>query len=81
MTADQQQVKMIEEEIKRRAYTLNTAKTVAVSTDAYWIPIDENTPRGVKLQLLGDGGVAIYSAYFGDPFWTHWCPLPKKQHD
>lgn len=59
-------------------HTINGAKTVAVATDTYWIPIDADTPRSVKLQLLGGGGVAIYSAYFGDPFWTHWCPLPKK---
>ena len=58
-------------------HTLNAAKTVAVATDVYWIPIDENTPRSVKLQLLGKGNVATYGTYFGDPFWTHWCPLPK----
>ena len=49
-----------------------------VDTEYFWIPIDEHTPRGAKLQLLGQGGVAIYSIYNGDKFWTHWCPLPKN---
>lgn len=59
------------------SHTINTNNTVAVSTDVFWKPIDQNTPRGVKLQLLGEGGVAVYGSYHGDKFWTHWCPLPK----
>ncbi len=62
-------------------HTINSAHTVAVSTDTYWIPIDEDTPRSVKLQLLGRGGVAHYGNYDGDDFWTHWCPLPKKRKE
>jgi hypothetical protein len=62
-------------------HTLNAAKTVAVSTDTFWIPIDKDTPRAVKLQLLGKGGVAHYGSYNGDDFWTHWCPLPKKRKE
>lgn len=58
-------------------HTLNTEATVAVSTEVYWIPVSSLTPRGVKLQLLGRGGVAAYSNYHGDPFWTHWQALPK----
>lgn len=60
-------------------HTLNSAHTVAVAIDTYWIPVDKNTPRGVKLQLLGHGGVATYGNYHGDKFWTHWCPLPKRK--
>ena len=59
-------------------YKLNKDASVAVATDYYWIPIDENTPRGVKLQLLGIGGVAVYGSWDGrSRFWTHWAPLPK----
>ena len=61
------------------SFTLNSGKTVAVATDVYWMPVDKDTPRGVKLQLLGKGGVAHYSKYNGAEFWTHWCPLPKKR--
>jgi len=60
-------------------HTINSTGTAAVATDYYWIPIDEHTPRGVKLQLLGKGGVAQYSNYHGDPFWSHWAPLPKRK--
>jgi len=62
-------------------HTINSTNTVAVATDTYWIPIDKDTPRGVKLQLLSIGGVAQYSVFNGDHFWTHWCPLPKKKND
>ncbi len=58
-------------------HTINTTHKVAVSTDTYWQAIG-TCPRGVKVQLLGKGNVATYGTYFGDQFWTHWCPLPKK---
>jgi len=60
-------------------HTLNNDKTVAVSTETYWMPVGAQTPRGVKVQLLGLGGVASYGVYNGDPFWTHWCPVPKRR--
>jgi hypothetical protein len=59
-------------------HTINNHHGVAVATDYYWIPVDNNTPRGVKLQLLTKGGVAVHGVYFGDEFYTHWTPLPKK---
>jgi hypothetical protein len=61
-------------------YKVNKQHGVAVATDYYWLPINEFTPRGVKVQLLGQGGVAVYGAWDGrSSFWTHWAPLPKKQ--
>ncbi len=53
---------------------------VAVSTSVYWLPIDENTPRNVKVLAIAReaSGVAqqaqipVHNAY-----WTHWFPLPK----
>ena len=72
-----QQIGCIKEQMSYLpSYALNAAKTVAVSTDVFWIPID-TAPRGVKIQLLGKGNVATYGTYYGDKFWTHWCPLPK----
>ena len=60
-------------------YTLNSTKTVAVATDTFWMPIDKDTPRSVKLQLLSIGGVAQYGNLQADTsFYTHWCPVPKK---
>ena len=72
-----QQIGCIKEQMSYLpSYALNAAKTVAVSTDVFWIPID-TAPRGVKIQLLGKGGVATYGTYYGDQFWLYWCPLPK----
>lgn len=66
-------------------HTLNTDKTAAVAQDYFWLPIDKDTPRGVKVLLLGRGGVAALGHYHykaGDTqFWTHWAPLPKRQPD
>ena len=59
-------------------HRLNTDKTVAVATDYFWIPIDADTPRSVKLQLLPVSGVAQYGNWDGkNKFYTHWAPLPK----
>ena len=54
--------------------------TVAVDTAYHWIPIS-SCPRGVKVQLLGKGGMAQYSIYQGDSFWTDWAPLPTNRKD
>jgi hypothetical protein len=60
-------------------HTLNNDKTVAVSPDQYWLKIDKDTPRGVKILLLGIGGVASIGQWDGkNKFWQGWVPLPKK---
>lgn len=52
---------------------------VAVDYDYFWLPMS-SCPRGVKLQLLNAGGVAVYGQYDGkSPFWQGWAPLPKKR--
>ena len=56
---------------------LNGEKTVAIDPEYHWREIDKDTPRGVKLQLINKRyGVAIYSQYMGDDYFTHWSPLP-----
>lgn len=50
---------------------------VAVDQDYFWQPM-ETCPRGVKVQLLGEGGVAVYGTYDGKTAWQGWAPLPKK---
>jgi hypothetical protein len=57
--------------------TLNHDKTVAVDLGVFWQRMD-TCPRGVKVQLLGRGGVASYSEFHGSKFWIGWCPLPSK---
>lgn len=54
-------------------------RQVAVDQNYCWRPIDQDTPRGTKLQLLGRGGVAVYSIYHANlPFWIKWAPLPSN---
>ena len=63
---------------------LNGEKTVAIDREYHWREIDKDTPRGVKLQLINKKyGVALYSHYMGDDYFTHWAPLPtfRKQNE
>lgn len=59
---------------------LSSCGTVAIDPVYHWKPIS-SCPRGVKVQLLGKGGVAQYGIYNGDPFWTDWAPLPTNRKD
>lgn len=56
---------------------LNSDQTVAVSTDYYWIEDMSTCPRNAKVQLLGQGGVAVYGEYHGELFWVSWAPCPR----
>lgn len=47
---------------------LNADRTVAVDREYYWQPIG-TCPRGVKVQLLGKGGVAVYGNYSANDFF------------
>ena len=80
MTEEDDEFERIEMENKFR---LDSTKAAVVSTDYYWIPIDANTPTGVKILLLGRGGVASLGQYIHRPgetqFWQFWAPLPRKQ--
>lgn len=57
--------------------TTNTAGTAVIDHAYHWKPIDSNTPRGAKLQLVNrKDGVAYYGLYNGGNQATHWAPLP-----
>jgi hypothetical protein len=52
-------------------------RTVAVDQTYFWQPM-HTCPRGVKVQLLGRGGVATYGMDDGKTdFWRGWAPLPS----
>ena len=80
ITEEDEEFQRIERE---QQYKLDSTKAAVVSTDYYWIPIDASTPTGVKILLLGRGGVASLGQYVHRPtetqFWTHWAPLPRKR--
>ena len=65
------------------SFKLNSTSTVAVATDVYWMPIDQDTPRGVKLQLCSKKyGVATYGVCgHKELHFDHWAPLPKFKED
>lgn len=63
-------------------FSISTDTTAVVSNDAFWIPIDANTPRGKKLWLINKpAGSATQGQYDLDPFWTHYFPLPRFKKD
>jgi hypothetical protein len=56
---------------------IDSTGAAAVDHNYFWQPIT-TCPTGVKVQLLGVGGVAMYGHYNRrDQFYTHWAPLPK----
>jgi len=57
----------------------NRDGTVGVDREYYWRSM-ATCPRGVKLQLKGQSGVALYRIYDGkDPWWVGWAPLPTER--
>lgn len=60
-------------------FKINSAHTAAVDQTYFWNENMADCPLGVKVQLLGAGGVAVYAHYHGDPFWEAWAPLPKRR--
>lgn len=61
----------------------NHDKTASIDRGYHWRPIDSNTPRGVKMQLINKfSGVAVYGTLGADvPWFTHWAPLPTFKKD
>lgn len=61
-------------------HKLNADQSVAVATDVFFDEDMTRCPVGVKVQLLGAGGVASYGVYNSrDPFWIGWAPVPKRR--
>lgn len=73
------------EELERQiTYRLDSTRSTVVADDYYWIPIDQDTPTGMKVLLLGRSGVATmghYEALPGTQFWTHFAPLPRRRSE
>ena len=88
MTPEDEEFERIEMEQKFRTFDkyghkLDSTRAAVVAQDYYWIPIDQDTPTGVKILLLGRGGVASLGQYVHRPnetqFWEFWAPLPRKR--
>ena len=80
MTDEDDEFERIEMENKFR---LDSTRSTVVADDYFWIPIDQDTPTGMKVLLLGRSGVATMGHYEHKPgetqFWSHWSPLPRKR--
>jgi len=52
---------------------------VAVSVDTYWMPIDEHTPRNVKVLAISKAqGIAQFAEIRNNETWySHWHPVPR----
>lgn len=53
---------------------------VAVSREIYWLPIDADTPRSVKVLAINkdQGGIAQFAElHHRETWYTHWFPLPR----
>lgn len=71
-------LKDIPEQDNSAPYKLNRDKTVAVSTSHVMSKNMQDCPRGVKVLLLGYGGVLVIGQYAGEEFWQQWQSLPAK---
>ena len=57
---------------------LTNDKAAAVDQDYHWRPLD-TCPLSAKVQLLTEGGVAVYGQYSpGTNGYLGWAPLPKR---
>jgi len=59
-------------------HKIDSTGTAAVAIDHYWIPIDENTPRGVSMWLINKRSNVAQKSHYnaGEKFFDHWFPLP-----
>ena len=80
MTPEDEEFERIMHEQK---YKLDSTRAAVVAQDYFWMPIDDQTPQGVKVLLLGRSGVASLGQYVHRPnetqFWEFWAPLPRKR--
>lgn len=58
---------------------INNTRDTVVADSFYYQPM-ATCPLGVKVILLGQGGVATIGNYNGkEAFWQGWAPLPKRR--
>ena len=65
-------------------HRINTDKTAAVSNSVYWLPIDDDTPRNVKILAINSSyGVAQITMLSPSNlfFYDSWHPMPQFKKD
>jgi len=61
-------------------WAINTSKTAVVSTDTFWLPIDEHTPRNCKVLAISKdkaGTLQVAEIRTNETWYTHWHGLPR----
>jgi len=59
-------------------HKLNAEGTALVSTEVFWIPIDENTPTGAKCLVIEKAqGIGYLREYWPGHGWDHYYPMPR----
>ena len=59
---------------------INHDRSAAVAADVFWLPIDEATPRNVKVLAIArekSGVLAVAEIHTIEVWYTHWHPLPR----
>jgi hypothetical protein len=58
---------------------VNNTRTAAVDQTRYWLPVNSDTPRGVKMLLLSLYGTAVCSGASNlvSEYFAGWYPLDK----
>ncbi len=57
---------------------------VAVSREIFWLPIDENTPRSVKVLAINRAkcGIAQFAElHHSETWYDYWYPLPRMPQE
>ena len=63
-------------------HKLTADGAAAVTPNVKWLPIDEYTPVGARMQLIEKAqGVAYTRTHYKGDGFTHWFPLPTFSED
>ena len=63
---------------------INHDGKVAVAADVFWMPIDDTTPRNVKVLAISrerSGVLQVAEIRTVETWLTHWHPLPRFRMD
>lgn len=63
---------------------INHDRTAVVAADTFWLPIDDATPRNVKVLAIAresSGCLSVAEIHTHETWYTHWHPLPRFQVD
>lgn len=65
------------------AMSIDSTKAALVAQDVYWLPIDKDTPLGVKLLVINKTHGVLTTSTLGpnEKYFTHYQAMPKFAKD